>query len=318
MTVIYHDSDLDDDNRRARLYAGDIFVFSPTPTTQALCAHARSMIEEAFAPHDPLRVHENLPVEKCVEILARLKPAFIHHPRCKSLIQQMMREFGCGPDVTYFDVPRLRTAMPADYLTSGIAYAFHPHRDTWYSAPMFQLNWWLPVYELLPENCLAFHPQYFSRAVKNSSANYNYYRWNAQSRATAAKYIKADTREQPKPEEPMELDPQIRIIGKPGTVILFSAAQMHSTVPNTAGQVRYSIDFRTVNIDDAKAGRGAQNVDSACTGTTMRDYLRVSDLTHIPDEIVALYDDGTVEEGIPVFPPPVTGQETEGTIRVQG
>ena len=34
-------------------------------------------------------------------------------------------------------------------------------------------------------------------------------------------------------------------------------------------------------------------VDEECTGTTMRDYLRGTDLGRIPDEIVALYDDGT-------------------------
>jgi hypothetical protein len=31
-------------------------------------------------------------------------------------------------------------------------------------------------------------------------------------------------------------------------------------------------------------------VDSACTGTTMRDYLRHTDLTHVPKDAVALYD----------------------------
>ena len=38
-------------------------------------------------------------------------------------------------------------------------------------------------------------------------------------------------------------------------------------------------------------------VDEECTGTTMRDYLRGSDLSHIPDDLVALYDDGTGAEG---------------------
>ena len=69
---------------------------------------------------------------------------------------------------------------------------------------------------------------------------------------------------------------------QPGGIIIFSAAQMHSTVPNTSGHTRYSIDFRTVNRDDVAERRGAPNVDSACTGTTMRDYLRATDLAHVP------------------------------------
>ena len=41
------------------------------------------------------------------------------------------------------------------------------------------------------------------------------------------------------------------------------------------------------------ARRGAPNVDARCTGTTMRDYLRASDLVHLPDDVMQLYDDGT-------------------------
>jgi len=210
-------------------------------------------------------------------------------------------------------VPRLRSAMPQDYLTSGIAYAFHPHRDTWYSAPFFQLNWWLPVYDLSPQNCLAFHPHYFSKPVKNSSAGYNYYRWNAENRGSAAQHVKTDTRAQPKPEEPMELDPQIRIIAPPGSTILFCGAQMHSTVPNTSGVCRYSIDFRTVHLDDALNRRGAANVDTAATGTTMRDYLRAADLNRIPDSVIAMYDDGTEGEGLLVYPPTESAPRTPAT-----
>jgi hypothetical protein len=303
MTNVYYDSGMSDDARRERLYLGDIFVYSPTAATRALVDHAREMIETAFAPIDPRKVQDRLPVERCVEVLAQVKPRFIHHPRCKELIPAALGELGCDLEKTYFDVPRLRSAMPQDYLTSGIAYAFHPHRDTWYSAPFFQLNWWLPVYELSPQNCLAFHPRYFDTPVKNGSATYNYYRWNAENRGSAAQHVKGDTRVQPKAEEPMDLDPQIRIVPPPGAVILFCGAQMHSTVPNTSGVCRYSVDFRTVNLDDAVNRRGAANVDSACTGTTMRDYLHATDLSHIPDSVVAMYDDGTERDGLLVYSP---------------
>jgi hypothetical protein len=256
------------------------------------------MIESAFAPHDPLRAHETLPVEQCVEILAELKPRFIHHQKSKKLLQRMLVEFGCDAGVTYFDVPRLRSAMPSHYLTSGIAYAFHPHRDTWYSAPTCQINWWIPIYELISENSMAFHPYYWQNGVRNSSNAYNYYRWNVESRKSAARHIKTDTRVQPHAQEPMELDPQLRLLCEPGGAILFSAAQMHSTVPNTTGIARFSIDFRTVNLEDARTRRGAPNVDSACTGTTMRDYLSAHDFSHLPEHVITLYDDGVPDDAI--------------------
>ena len=99
----------------------------------------------------------------------------------------------------------------------------------------------------------------------------------------------------------MELDPQIRLIVPAGGIILFSGSQMHSSVPNTSGKTRFSIDFRVVHEDDVKTKRGAPIVDEECTGTTMRDYLRGTDLTHLPDQLVALYDDGTEEGGKLVY-----------------
>ena len=141
-----------------------------------------------------------------------LKPKFIHHPQSKEYIQGMLAESGCDLEKTYFDVPRMRTAFPGDYLNSGIAYAFHPHRDTWYSAPMCQINWWMPIYELNSENCMALHPHYFDRAIKNGSSGYNYQKWTQESRFNASKHIKVDTRVQPHAEEPIELEPQIRLV----------------------------------------------------------------------------------------------------------
>jgi hypothetical protein len=90
----------------------------------------------------------------------------------------------------------------------------------------------------------------------------------------------------------MELNPQIRVLTPVGGLLLFSAAQMHSTVPNDTGRTRFSIDFRTVHRADAESFRGAANVDSSCTGTTMNDYLRASDLTHIPTHVVEMYEPG--------------------------
>jgi len=290
---LFCDSKLGDTNRREELYRGSVFVYSPSPGALGLCEFARELIEVAFHPFDPRKVQEHMPVEKCVGILAELKPKFIHHPRSKELIQAMLVERGCDLDKTYFDVPRLRTAFPSDYLSSGIAYAFHPHRDTWYSAPFSQLNWWMPVYEISPENSMAFHPRYWDTAVPNSSHTYNYHEWNRQSRHNAAQHIKVDTRVQPRPQVELEPDPQVRVIANVGGLMMFSAAQLHSTVPNTCGHTRYSIDFRTVHLDDVWSKCGAPNIDSACTGTTMGDYISARDFSHLPAEAMALYFDGT-------------------------
>lgn len=296
MATVHFDPAMTDAERREALYAGDIIILSPTRASSAMVSLAQDMLASAFVPHDPRTIHEHLSAEEVATVLGTLKPRFIHHPDCKRLIPAIMAEHGVDLDSLYFDVPRLRSAYPSDFLSSGIAYAFHPHRDTWYSAPMCQLNWWMPVFPIEAGNAMAFYPQYFDKPVANNSEIYNYYDWNTRSRASAAQHVKSDTREQPKPQQALE-GPSLCYLPPPGGIILFAGAQLHETVPNTTGVARYSIDFRTIDVGDAAMNRGAPNVDSRCTGTTMRDYLRASDLSPVPEDVVVLHDDDTARRG---------------------
>ncbi len=289
MTSILVDPEIDDLSRRRHLFDGDLVVYRPTQASSALCDFARGLIAEAFAPLEPERAQHELPVQEYAGILSRLKPLFIHHEESKRHIRSLLREIGCDEERTYFDVPRLRSSTSHGYLTTGIAYAFHPHRDTWYSAPMCQVNVWMPVYAVEPGNIMAFHPQYWSAPVPNNSADYDYQRWNATSRFNAAQHIGADTRVQPKPQVPVEVTPDLRVVTPVGGIKMFSAAHLHSSLPNQSGRTRFSIDFRVVNLDDVIDEAGAPNVDSHCSGTALCDFLRVSDLQRIDPEVVARY-----------------------------
>lgn len=290
MANIYFDSSMSDEERRQKIFEGDIFVLSPTAASLELCALAEEILKEAFAPYDPETAQDHMPVEQFASILAEVKPQFIHHPGCKHLIPQVLDSAGCDLEKNYFDVPRLRTSTAKNYLTTGIAYAFHPHRDTWYSAAQCQINWWMPVRPVRSDNCMSFYPKYFSSPVKNGSSNYDYYRWNKENRKDAARHIGKDTRVQPKPEEDLELAPDLRLVTPVGALILFSAAQLHASVENTSLRTRLSIDFRVVNRDDVASMTGARNVDSSCTGTALRDFLRCTDLERLPEDLVRPYD----------------------------
>lgn len=290
MNTVFMNSDVCDDKRRSLLYDGQLFVYSASSSTLALCELAREMSEEAFAPYHPCDAQHHLTVEDYNERLAQLKPAFIHHPKCKEMIRDILQTVGCDLQKTFFDVPRLRTVTSDGYLTAGLGYAFKPHRDTWYSTPMCQLNWWLPVYPIESENSMAFHMHYWNRPIKNSSDEFNYQQWTQNGRKAAPKLVQKDTRRQSEALEPLELEPDVRVVTEPGGMLIFSAAHLHSTVPNTSGKTRFSIDFRTVHLDDLALQRGAHNVDSQCSGTTVYDYLRGSDLAHVPNEVAAIYD----------------------------
>jgi len=290
MTAILLDYDGSDEARRKHIFMGELLVLSPRPSSLALVEFARELIREAFGAMDPRDAQHNLPVEEYVAILSALKPRFINHPRSKDLLREILKDLACDPEKTYFDVPRMRTATSGEYLTSGIAYAFHPHRDTWYAAPMCQINWWLPIYDIEPDNAMAFHTRYWSTPVANESSELNYYEYVQTARKDAAKHIKKDTRKQPHAIEPVERLPEVRVITRTGGMLIFSGAHLHSTVPNTTGRTRFSIDFRTVHLDDVVTKKGAPNIDSACTGTALRDFLRVSDRSRLPEASVLPYE----------------------------
>jgi hypothetical protein len=296
MHSIYCDAIISDDQRREKLYQGQLFQYSACDASLRLICHAREMIEEAFDGIDPVYAQYQMPVEQYVAIVSPLKPRFIHDPRTKQILQDILLQLGCDPELTYQDVPRLRMVTSDAYLTAGVGYAHHPHRDTWYSAPMAQINWWLPIYPMESESAMAFHPLYWSRPVRNSSSEFNYEDWNADGRKNASQHIKADTRKQPKPIEAVELEPEVRVVMEPGAMLLFSAAHLHSTVPNTTGRTRYSIDFRTIHMGDVRSRKRPHNVDSYCTGTSIRDFLRSRDLSPVPEDVIAMFQNGKASE----------------------
>jgi hypothetical protein len=77
-----------DDERCLHAYQDELTILPPSPSSLALVKHARDQIEAAFSPRHPQHAHGELAVTESVEILARLKPQFIHHPETKKHLQR--------------------------------------------------------------------------------------------------------------------------------------------------------------------------------------------------------------------------------------
>ncbi len=268
----------DDETRRQRVFRGDILIYNALPALLGLCEHAGSMIREAFAPHDPEKAQYEISVEEFIKRAGPLKSSFTNGQRTKALMQQFLIAFGCDPMRTYYDLPRLRVVPSDDFLTSGVSYAYKAHRDTWYAHPVALVNFWLPVFDIPPECAMSMFPRYFREAVPNGSAGFDYDDWVANARHQAAQQVKADARPHPLPKARINAAGEFRIAGRGGDVMVFSGCHLHATAPNRAGKTRFSIDFRTVDLGDLQSGHGGPNPDSAATGTTLGDFLRVADL----------------------------------------
>jgi hypothetical protein len=283
MVAIYVDHPLPDDARRRLLFDGALLLNSRSKATVALSEYAGSMIGEAFSPHAPETAQNDIPVQEFVERVAPLKKAFTNAQRTKELIRDVLIDAGCDLADTYFDVPRLRVVPHGGYLSAGVSYAYKPHRDTWYAAPLAQINWWMPIYAVTPQRAMSFFPEYWDKSVRNSSCDFDYEEWCTVGRPGAVSQVTIDTRKHPLPLEEVSAASDLRIGGMPGDMIRFSGSHLHSTFPNVSGVTRFSADFRTVSLQDLRTRTGAPNVDSSATGSTLRDFISAKDFTPIPE-----------------------------------
>lgn len=283
MVGIYHNHPFSDRERRDHIFAGDLLLYSRGPATAALADHAITMIREAFDPHAPQRAQYTLSVEEFVKRAGPLKTRFTNELRTKELIRDVLCEFGCDPEDSYFDVPRLRIVPAGGYLSSGVSYAYKAHRDIWYASPTAQVNWWMPVFAVTAERAMSFYGEYWTKALPNSSADFDYGEWCSVGRKMATSQVKEDTRKHPLPLRDPDPASELRICGTKGDMIMFSASHLHATAPNESDVTRFSIDFRTVALSDLKTGRGGPNVDTRATGSTLGDFLHATDFAPIPN-----------------------------------
>jgi len=287
------------------VYDGGLVMLPPTEASLAMCAFARELTEAAFAPHEPTTAQHHLSVDEFVERAGPLKPRFIHHPRTRELQKKYLEEMGFDPARTYLDVPRMRVATSDGYLTSGIGHAQPPHRDTWWSAPKQQVQFWSPIFEMSRYSCMEFYPYYRAAPVSNTSEHFNIYRWNATGRKNAANYRQGDDKRGiPQPAAEFKSPGAVQIVLPVGGMVMFSADQLHATSKNTTGKTRFSLDFRIVDVEHVRAGIGAAMVDNGSTGTALRDFRRISDESEFPSELVAQNDSGEMDsDAVLVFKP---------------
>lgn len=269
---------------RQAVYEGDLLVLTRLEAVREFAQHAREQLARLFEPHDPEFAHEHFGREEMARTLGAWKPSFIHCDRSKQLVCRIIEEAGLPAAGTHYDVPKPRTSFPVGHLTTGIAYAFPWHRDTWYAAPRQQINWWLPVFPVRDDNAMGFDLRNFGRSVPNTSGAFDYYQNNLDRLSTASQV----TRERQSRPAALDHDPsaELVILPSPGAVLLFSGAQLHRSIPNTSGRARYSIDFRTVDVGDVMSSKGAPSVDSYCTGTAIRDFRNAADASSFDEETV--------------------------------
>jgi hypothetical protein len=202
-------------------------------------------------------------------------------PRTRRLWAEGLRQAGVDPEHNCLEGLALRIQPPGTSHLSEETIGLGPHRDVWYGCPLQQHNWWGPIFPIDAQSCLALYPQYWARAIGNSSAAYNMDEFSKSRAEARAKGVTIEEMEErshrPLPTEPLDATSAVKPIIEPDDLLCFSAAQLHFGVPNTSGRVRFSTEIRTANLDDIEQGVGARCVDSYGSGSSIARFVRISD-----------------------------------------
>jgi len=256
---------------RKRLFAGDLLVQRAVPTMSRLVAHLGHMATNAFHPQDPLRAHEHLDADAYLARLKDLRRGVRQDSGVAALFEKLLAGLGAEAADTFSDRLNLRLVPPFASHQGRPADPLKPHRDTWGSGLLSQINLWAPLGPLDAEATMVLYADAWDHAVKNDSAGWDIAELRAQ-RAEGKTY----------PRLPIATTPDLGdarpILIEPGDILAFSGAHLHashSARPN--GPARLSFDFRVVMLSDHHAGRAAPDHDHAAPRQAPEWFKRPSD-----------------------------------------
>ena len=244
-----------------RAFRGELIVFRRLETLDALLDHAREAAFGAF--DDPVGDEGRLDSGLWRQRATAARRRFMNSDAAPGLLRALFEELGFDPETTYRDRAILRFQPGRAACRTRRLRDLPPHRDSWGSNIMTQLNWWAPVFRVEPGATMEIWPGYFDRPVPNSSAD-----WDIETlRKAGGDYPLL-------PEAARPAEPGEPVLIEPGELLCFSGAHLHASRPNRTGRTRISLDLRTVDIAD---DRGAPNVDGATRRTSYDWFHRLSD-----------------------------------------
>lgn len=259
-----------------RLYGGEVFCLRGGGPAAELVAVARRACEAALAPRHPTRAHEEAPPAR----LALLQREFARSPAARAAWRALFASLGLPAERVARDRLRLRfqTPHPAGSRRSrpAITAPLPVHRDTWGSNLYAQVNWWMPVYPLAAGRTMALYPRWWERPAANTSAHFDLPAVVERNRAARREgKVVADLI--PRLRRPLPEGDARPVLIEPGSVLAFSGAHLHGSVPNATGVTRVSLETRTLFLPDLRERRGAGNVDGASPWAAPGWFRRLDD-----------------------------------------
>ncbi len=270
-----------------RVHDGAILIFKDVPEMHALIRLTEARLRAAFGDDPPSAVCQLTP-DAAAETMDGLQKAYRKDPEIQAAFTALLGALGCDPDDTHCDATHLRCLAPGTGHTARQTRPLGAHRDSWASNIYAQLNWWAPLYPIVPERGLMILQRYWARPIANSSAEWDFAKAKAARAADTGRGAgEAAYPMLPQPTEEVDTADALRLAPAPGDVLCFSGAQLHASVPNETDLARFSIETRTVSARDLREGRSAPNVDGAAKQTQWAWFRRLTDRAPLTPEATA-------------------------------
>lgn len=222
---------------------------------------ARTIVRGLFETDDPPGAESSMPASAFRRLAIRARTRVADDPVIRREWRNVLAAVGYGPDSTWLDRVRLRVVPSRDDVDHRRLSPLPPHRDTWASRIMAQVNWWLPLYPLRETGTMLMWPDAFCSPVANDSAEWDFGEFKRVGRG----YPLLPTAAYPG-------TPGTPVLIEPDDLLAFSAAHLHAGRRDASGGTRFGIDSRTVWEPDRRAGRCAPDVDGS-PGTEMWEWF---------------------------------------------
>ena len=231
---------------------------------------ARTIVRGLFATDDPPGAESSMPASAFRRLAIRARARVADDPVIRREWRNVLTTVGYGPDSTWLDRVRLRIVPSRNDIDHRRLSPLPPHRDTWASRIMAQVNWWMPLYPLSETGTMLMWSDAFRNPVANDSAAWDFEEFKRVGRG----YPLLPTATYPE-------TPGTPVLIEPDDLLGFSAAHLHAGRRDASGRTRFGIDSRTVWEPDRRAGRCAPDVDGS-PGTEMWEWFDAPDVAGAP------------------------------------
>ncbi|MDQ5967130.1 MAG: hypothetical protein QG625_3286 [Cyanobacteriota bacterium erpe_2018_sw_39hr_WHONDRS-SW48-000098_B_bin.30] len=268
------------DIRRSILNDGVLYKVSSDDVSNMLIERVWPIIQLHFG-RDARFAHEQMSQAKFLAAITNAKRDVFKDQMLRELTVKICRRYLFNQTSGIFEPLRLRVVPPSappikQANQSDLPPLYKPHRDTWFANHPSQINTWIALHDVGPDDSFTLFPDCFDRAIQNNSGEFDFEDWsktvgfgNSHTNPNAL---------YPSPTAPGERfdrshDAARSFALDKGEMLVFAASHLHATNQHQQSQTRFSLDFRAVDVTDLQNDVVAPQIDNASKGSASDGYL---------------------------------------------